>query len=780
MSRSCARWRTPVKRRSARHTRRHRAFCASAAGGLARRARHAFIFGWLAATSVCYGSLYPAMAAEQIPESSQRHVPASMSAKEYDAMLGDIADTVVRRLRSDPSEAPASTGARAHGGEGGRIKQGGDMFKSFGQLEDRAVEVVGYLPRLDDSLALVISDLGADTQGGFGKFVLKIMLGALLAIGAEKMSRRVLSQYMPGKPREGGEGTEVLRTLGRALLDMVPLVPLVLVLYILAVHGFAAHALQRRAARIIFTGVLTWRVAALVLLVWFRPGDRTLRIAAVDESDAGRLYYTLLGAALAYVSAQAMFDVLLAAGPPAEVVISAGFFNNLLFSVIDYTAIFLTRHATARWLTSLVDERGGVGTTIKLRLAQFWWVVAILADTTMTVALAYGMLSGNPDVGSAVVTSLTLTLVLIFLESLYDYIQRPSAALSETVAAGEAEMRPINFIARCLRFVTRLLIATVVFEIWIFDVLNLIAPEEVMSTTVAIRDIFLTVTLSYLIWQIACFYIAGRLGEIGTTAGLGATARPPTIGSRLHTMLPLARLVLGIAIAVLATLTILSRLGVNIAPLIAGASVLGLAVSFGSQTLVKDIISGFFYLVDDAFRVGEYIQSGNYRGVVESFSLRSVKLRHQNGPLFTVPFGMLGAIQNMSRDWAIEKLTIGVTYDTDIDKARKIIKKVGQELKNDPELAAGIIEPLKMQGVQAFGDFAIQLRMKMMTQPGDVQFLARRRALALIKRAFDANGINFAYPTVQVAGGNAAGAADAASAALAQKGLGILKPKAAS
>jgi small-conductance mechanosensitive channel len=207
--------------------------------------------------------------------------------------------------------------------------------------------------------------------------------------------------------------------------------------------------------------------------------------------------------------------------------------------------------------------------------------------------------------------------------------------------------------------------------------------------------------------------------------------------------------------------------------------VLGLAVSFGSQTLVRDVISGFFYLVDDAFRVGEYIQSGNYRGVVESFSLRSVKLRHQNGPLFTVPFGVLGAIQNMSRDWAVEKFNVGVTYDTDIEKARKIVKKVGQELKADPELAAGIIEPLKMQGVQAFGDFAIQLRMKMMTQPGDVQYLARRRALALIKKAFDANGINFAYPTVQVAGGGAGGSSDPTNVAVAQKGLELLKPKVA-
>ena len=144
-----------------------------------------------------------------------------------------------------------------------------------------------------------------------------------------------------------------------------------------------------------------------------------------------------------------------------------------------------------------------------------------------------------------------------------------------------------------------------------------------------------------------------------------------------------------------------------------------------------------------------------------------------------MPFGVLGAIQNMSRDWAVEKFNVGVTYDTDIDKACKIVKKVGQELKADPELGAGIIEPLKMQGVQALGDFAIQLRMKMMTQPGDVQYMARRRALALIKKAFDANGINFAYPTVQVAGGGSGGSNDVANAAVAQKGLELVKPKVA-
>jgi moderate conductance mechanosensitive channel len=190
---------------------------------------------------------------------------------------------------------------------------------------------------------------------------------------------------------------------------------------------------------------------------------------------------------------------------------------------------------------------------------------------------------------------------------------------------------------------------------------------------------------------------------------------------------------------------------VEIGPLIAGAGIFGVAIGFGSQTLVKDIISGIFYLLDDAFRVGEYIQSGSYKGAVEKLGFRSVKLRHHRGPVFTIPYGQLGAVENMSRDWVIDKLTIGVSYDSDFDKAKKLIKQIGKELAADPEFAPNIIEPLKMQGVEQFGDYGIQIRLKMMTKPGE-QFVIRRRALALIKQAFDANDIRFAVPTVQVAG----------------------------
>ncbi len=233
--------------------------------------------------------------------------------------------------------------------------------------------------------------------------------------------------------------------------------------------------------------------------------------------------------------------------------------------------------------------------------------------------------------------------------------------------------------------------------------------------------------------------------------------------ARLRTLLPILRNVLMVVIATVAALMVLAALGVEIAPLIAGAGVVGVAVGFGAQTLVKDVISGVFYLLDDAFRVGEYIQSGGYKGTVESFSLRSVKLRHHRGPLYTVPFGELGAVQNMSRDWVIDKMQIVITYDSDLDMAKKLIKQIGKDLAADPEFAPKIIEPMKMQGVEQFGELGMHIRMKMMTKPGE-QFPIRRKALAMIKKAFDANDISFALPTVNVEQGDDATVAAARQA----------------
>ena len=207
----------------------------------------------------------------------------------------------------------------------------------------------------------------------------------------------------------------------------------------------------------------------------------------------------------------------------------------------------------------------------------------------------------------------------------------------------------------------------------------------------------------------------------------------------------------------------LSSLGVNIGPLLAGAGVVGIAIGFGAQALVRDIVSGIFFLMDDAFRMGEYIELDQIRGTVEKISIRSLRLRHHTGLVHTVPFGEIRHLTNWSRDWALMRFEIRVPFETDLEKIRKIIKKVGQEMMEDPEIAPLMLAPLKSQGVNTMDDSALIVRCKFMTLPGE-QFYVRRQALNRIQRAFEAEGLKFAPRRVLVEASTPAAAASAAAA----------------
>ena len=202
-------------------------------------------------------------------------------------------------------------------------------------------------------------------------------------------------------------------------------------------------------------------------------------------------------------------------------------------------------------------------------------------------------------------------------------------------------------------------------------------------------------------------------------------------------------------IVAIAAMIALSDLGIDIAPLFAGAGVVGLAVGFGAQTLIRDVFSGAFFLIDDAFRLGEYIDIGEVKGTVEKISIRSMQLRHHKGPLNTIPFGEIRHLTNFSRDWVVMKLPLRVTYDTDVEKVRKLIKNLGQELLEHPEIGDQFLEPLKSQGVYQMEDSAIIIRVKFMTKPGD-QFVIRKLVYARIRDLFIQEGIKFAHKEVTV------------------------------
>jgi small-conductance mechanosensitive channel len=267
-------------------------------------------------------------------------------------------------------------------------------------------------------------------------------------------------------------------------------------------------------------------------------------------------------------------------------------------------------------------------------------------------------------------------------------------------------------------------------------------------------------------WRVCKALIERKLASVSDDVALAPEEMARR--ARIRTLLPIFRNALAAIVLAVTILMVLSELGVEIGPLIAGAGIFGVAIGFGSQTLVKDVISGVFYLMDDAFRVGEYIQSGSYMGTVESFSLRSVRLRHHRGPVFTVPFGELGAVQNMSRDWVIDKFRLRVTFDADINKAKKLTKAVGAELLADEDIGPHIIETVKMKGVEQINEYGVELGFAFRAKPGN-QAMIRRRAYAMLRKTFAENGINFAQPTVQVGGDDKPEAAAAAALKLAEQ-----------
>jgi len=220
-------------------------------------------------------------------------------------------------------------------------------------------------------------------------------------------------------------------------------------------------------------------------------------------------------------------------------------------------------------------------------------------------------------------------------------------------------------------------------------------------------------------------------------------------GSRAETALLLLRKFFMAVVIVIACLLLLASMGINIGPLLAGAGVIGLAIGFGAQTLVKDIISGIFFLLDDAFRVGDYIETGGMRGTVEYISVRSLRLRHHRGPLITIPFGDMQSVKNFSRDYIVMKLAFRVRYDTDVEKVRKIVKKINKEIQKDKELGRSLLGKIKSQGVREMDDSAMIMRVKFTSVPGE-QFVLRRVVYMRIQEAFQKEGIEFAHRNVTV------------------------------
>ncbi len=190
---------------------------------------------------------------------------------------------------------------------------------------------------------------------------------------------------------------------------------------------------------------------------------------------------------------------------------------------------------------------------------------------------------------------------------------------------------------------------------------------------------------------------------------------------------------------------ILRKLGIDIAPILAGAGILGLAVGFGSQELVRDVISGFFILLEDQVRTGDVAVINGQGGLVEKIELRTITLRDLSGNVHIFQNGKINSLSNMTKEWSAMVFDIGVAYKEDTDRVIQVMHEVGHALKEDPEWGPKILEPVEVLGLDRFGDSAVVIKARLKTLPSE-QWATGREYRRRLKKAFDEKGIEIPFP----------------------------------
>ncbi len=626
------------------------------------------------------------------------------------------------------------------------------LVNRLGAIQSHVVDIVRTVPRLPGELGRAM-DRFAERAPGYGPGWLLVLVAAFSALGAvavwmfDRLSAaawRSLDVARPADP--SGRFWLVGQHLALRAGSIVAFAVGSVVLFaILTWPPF----LEATIIALLLVVVVTW-AAWNLLQVLFAPGREALRIVPVDDGQAAHMVRLATLALGWYAIGYAVVLLIRTLGIDFKV-------SQLFAYVLGLGLLAIGLRLRAGWGYAL-----GFCTLWLLwalsAMKLFWLLAVVLA---LPLAVRYARLS---------------------VEALFRP-RMPVAAIADAhVGDAVAVEQPASVWATVVERAARaaLIFGAIVVLAWGWNLsLTGLADNKDMLSRLARSGIsVLTIFLiGDLAWQLIRTLIDSKLSSMPDP---GESGQAETVrAAKLRTLLPIVR---NGAMVFLLTLTVimgLSAVGIEIGPLIASAGIVGVAIGFGAQTLVKDVISGMFYLFDDAFRVGEYIIAGSYKGTVESFSLRSVRLRHHRGPIYTIPFGDLGAVQNLSRDFVIDKLSFQVTYNTDLEKARKLIKKAGQELAADPEIGPKIIEPLKMQRVENFGDYGIELKTKMTCVPGG-QWEVRKKIYPLIKKLFEENGIEFARPTVNVAGagkGTSAASSAAARSVVAKKASGGSVPK---
>ena len=605
------------------------------------------------------------------------------------------------------------------------------------------VAVIVDAPRLFGWARHQVSDPAARRLWIEASFAFVLVFG--IAIIAEWIVRRVLARLMPRFPARHRD-TRIVRALFALLslvLDILPILAFAAVAY--TALSMALDPLTR--ARITLSVLVNAAVEARLILCIARnallPADTGAEFVPLDAETRNYLYIWVRRFILWAVFGYAVPEAAWWLGVPGAIYALVLNAMGLVLALLTIIFMLQNRAQIAKWIAGRPATASGWG-RVRRSLAEIWPVLAVLYISGIYLIYALRIQGGFVYVARATTFSLIVIIAAqVLVRSIRELTRRGFAITPELKAQfptlEQRANRYIPILTGLLAGAVYILAAMTVLQAWNIGAFAWFGSEvgrRIIGNALAIgMELFVALAL----WEIFASAIERYL------SGIDASGTPRR--TRIRTLLPLLRTAMLSVLVVLTSLIILSHIGVDITPLLAGAGVVGVAIGFGSQALVKDIITGLFILMEDQIAVGDVVDVGRDRaGVVEAITIRTIRLRDQAGAVYTIPFSEVTTVKNLTRDFAYVVARITISHDEDIDRVVEILRQAGTELAADETLGASILDPFDYQGVDALYASSVVLLVRIRTVASK-QWTVGRAFNRLVKMAFDKHGIASRDPT---------------------------------
>jgi len=500
-------------------------------------------------------------------------------------------------------------------------------------------------------------------------------------------------------------------------------------------------------AATLLNGFVLARAVALIARLVLAPHAPKLRVPPIEDETAQYLHIWVRRFTDIWIYGMTLIDALVPLGLP--LVGHAVLMRLLGLTVATLAIIFIlqNRQTVSGWLRGNGEPWPSAGIRhgfhlLRQGLAGCWHALAIFYVVIIYMVWALAVPGGFAFIVQRSFGTIAVVAALWALSGgLRVLVGRTFTVADELKARYPLLESRANLYLPVLRrvLVTVLGICGIMalLQLWGVDSLVWLASDQGRRLVGMLVTIAIAIGLGIVVWEVASAVIERAIRRID---------RADTRNARLRTFLPLLRTVIFVAIVGVVGLTVMAELGINIAPLLAGAGVVGLAIGFGSQALVKDVITGLFILFEDTINVGDVVDLDGKSGSVEAITIRTIRLRDGQGSQLTIPFSAVTTIKNMTRDYGYHVFDLSVAYDQDISAVEDILRAVDAEIREDEAWKGRILAPIEIFGLDKFGDYAMRIGARVKTRPSQ-QWAVGREYNRRIKAAFDAARISIPYPT---------------------------------